>query len=225
LTDQGTMTLNTATSTNAPGASGSMQTSPAIGYTLTGTTGADTITTGAGADTITGGAGADNIAGGTGADVFIYTATTSALMATEAGSAAGSTDWAAAVGDDFTDFVSGTDKFQFAAAALTNAIGTETDTLVTLAAAGVVPATARFVELTAAFDGTTVDAITDINALTSIAVAIGDSFVVFMNDGTDGYLFMVEQVSAADTVIGQDIQLIGKVTGVTNVADGDFITA
>jgi len=101
LTDQGTMTLNTATSTNAPGASGSMQTSPAIGYTLTGTTGDDTIVTGAGADTITGGAGADAITGGTGNDVFSFNATDSAAVVVTGGTVS---DIGA---DTINDFASG----------------------------------------------------------------------------------------------------------------------
>ena len=59
---------------------------------------------------------------------------------------------------------------------------------------------------------------------TSTAVAIGDSFVAFMNDGTDGYLFMIEQESTANIIDADDIHLIGQVSGCTNVANGDFVS-
>ena len=103
-------------------------------------------------------------------------------------------------------------------------LGTEADTLVTVAAGGTVTNAVRFLEMTAAFDGTTGDAITDLNALTTTAVAIGDSFLAFMNDGTDGYLYLVQQVSTADTIAAQDVTLVGQIAGVTNVADGDFVS-
>jgi hypothetical protein len=45
-----------------------------------------------------------------------------------------------------------------------------------------------------------------------------------MNDATDGYLFLVEQVSTSNTIAAQDVTLVGQVTGVTNVADGDFVS-
>ena len=45
-----------------------------------------------------------------------------------------------------------------------------------------------------------------------------------MNDGTDGYLFFIEQVSNADTIDSDDVTLIGKVSGVTDVANGDFVS-
>ena len=73
-------------------------------------------------------------------------------------------------------------------------------------------------------DGSTGDAIIVLNALTTTAVAIGDSFVAFLNDGTNGYLVLVEQVSTADTIDADDVTLIGQVTGVTDVADGDFVS-
>jgi hypothetical protein len=48
-------------------------------------------------------------------------------------------------------------------------------------------------------------------------------FNVGVNDGTNGYLYLLTQVSTADTIAAQDLTLIGQVTGVTNVADGDFV--
>jgi len=48
-------------------------------------------------------------------------------------------------------------------------------------------------------------------------------FNVGVNDGTNGYLYLLTQVSTADTIAAQDLTLIGQITGVTNVADGDFV--
>jgi hypothetical protein len=201
-------------------------------------TGADTIIGGTGKDVITGGNGADSITGGADADTITLTETSSAAdivkwtatddgaMATEIGAAQGDVDFSAgADGDKIVAFTSGTDKFYFAAAGVTNAIGTEADTLITIAAGGTVTNAARFVEVTGDFgDGTTGDAIIVLNGLTTTAVAIGDSFIAFLNDGTDGYLFFVEQVSTADTIDADDVTLIGQVTSVTDVADGDFVS-
>ena len=207
-----------------------------INFTILGGSGADTITSGGGADTITTGGGggtviagdgADTITFGGGTDTYKVLATTAAEIATEVGTTAG-TDMdfvAGSDGDKLSTYVSATDKLHFDDALLTNAIGTEADTLVTLSTAtGTVTNAARFVELTIAFNGTTGDAIADLNALTSTAVAIGDSFLAFMNDGTDGFLFLVEQVSVSNTIAAQDVTLVGQIAGVTNVANGDFVT-
>jgi hypothetical protein len=223
------------TLTDAAGASSA--TGGAGADTISMGAGNDTVGGGTGADTITLGEGADSVIAGAGADTITLTETTSAAdivkwsgtddgaIATETGVSQGDVDYASgSAGDTVVGFTSGTDKLYFAAAGLTNAIGTEADTLITIAAAGTVPNTARFVEITTAFDGTTGDAITDLNALTTTAVAVGDSFVAFMNDGTDGYLFFVEQVSTANTIDSDDVTLIGKVSGVTDVATGDFVS-
>ena len=94
LTDDGTMTINTASSTNAPTVTGSLQTSSALEYYITGTTAADTITTGAGADSVSGGLGADTInvgsgndtvRGGTGADIINVGSGTDAIIQTALG--------------------------------------------------------------------------------------------------------------------------------------------
>ncbi|MDA9191385.1 DUF4214 domain-containing protein [bacterium] len=198
---------------------------------IVGGTGIDTILTGNGADTITAGAGADVVTGGTGtlggADAFTFTSTTAAAMATEVAVTAGTDqDYAIRVnGDTITDFTSGTDTLNFAAALNTNVAGTEVDTLKTIAAAGTVANTDRFVEITTAQANAEMGtAITLLNGLTTTAVAQGDSFIAFINDGTDGYLYLVQQVSAANTIAAQDVTLIGQLTGVTDVANGDFIS-
>jgi Ca2+-binding RTX toxin-like protein len=192
--------------------------------TVTGGGGADVLTTGDGADIITGGGGPDTITGDVGADIIKWLATAGAAMATESGAATGDTDFSAGVaGDKVVGFATGSDKFHFAAAAVTSAAGVETDTLLTIGAAGTVTNVARFVEITASFDGTTGDAIADLAALNTTAVLSGDSFIVFMHDGTNGYLYLVEE--AGNTHIqASEVTLIGQVTGVTDVANGDFVS-
>jgi len=79
------------------------------------------------------------------------------------------------------------------------------------------------VEITTAVgDATMGTAITQLNGLTTDAVEIGDSFIAFQNDGTDGYLYLVDQTSVANTIAAQDVTLIGQLKGVTNIADGDL---
>jgi hypothetical protein len=204
----------------------------AAANTINGGTGTDWITSGNGADTITAGAAADTVtltetAANSAIDNIIFEFTAKASVATETGAAAGTdNDFAAGtVGDKIDGYTSGTDVIQIKATAVTNAAGTEVDTLKTIAAAGVVANTDRFVEITTAqANGQMGTAITLLNGLTTTAVAIGDSFVAFINDGTDGYLYYVEQVSAANTIAAQDTTLIGQVTGVTDIASADIIS-
>jgi len=96
--------------------------------------------------------------------------------------------------------------------------------LVTVAATGTVTNAARFVEMTASSDGTMGAFITAANALTTSAVAIGDSFLAWAHDNTDGYLYLIEQVSVSDTIAAQDVTLVGSFIGVTNPANGDFVS-
>jgi hypothetical protein len=186
----------------------------------------DFVTAGATNAGITGGSGADVMTGAGGTDTVIWTGTTAALMATETGVTAGTDVDAVAgsAGDQVNTWTSGTDKLNFRATLTTNAIGTEADNLITIGAGGTVTNATRYLEITAAFDGTTGDAITDLNAANTGAVAIGDSFIAFMQDGTDGYLYLVEQVSAANTIAAQDVTLIGTVMGVTNIANADLVS-
>jgi Ca2+-binding RTX toxin-like protein len=148
-----------------------------ISYNLTGDAGgSDVVVTGDLADTITMGAGADSLTPGGGADKIYYTFVTPANAATESGAATGDTDYVLnTAGDTINGFVSGTDKIYIKATAVTNAKGTEADTLLTIGAAGTITNAARFVEITAAFDGTTGDAVTDLAAATTTAVESADS--------------------------------------------------
>jgi Ca2+-binding RTX toxin-like protein len=77
LANDGTLTINTASSTNTPTSSGTLSGTSLIQYVVTATDTASTITLGAGNDTVTGGAaidtintgaGNDSISGGLGAD-------------------------------------------------------------------------------------------------------------------------------------------------------------
>ena len=196
---------------------------------LTGGAGADVISTTSGADTVIGGAGADAMTGGTGVDIFKWTATTAATFATETGSTAGTavTFAAGTVGDAVLSFTTGTDKLHFAAAGVTNALGTETDTLLSIAKAGTVTDVARFVRITDSANADAVDtvagAVVILNALNTAAVAIGDSFIVAMDNDTDSFLYYVKQISTANTIAAQDVTLIGRVNGVTT-ANTDFVS-
>ena len=209
-----------------------------IAYNITGTTGgdtivagpnADTISTGGGATSVTGGDAADSITGGGGVDTIVWTGTTAALIATEVGSTAGTdVDIAAGVGDSITTWASSTDKLNFPAALVTNAIGTEVDTLKSIAKGGTVANTDRYVFINNAASGDNGDetggAIALLNALTTSAVAIGDSFIAFIDNDTNLYMYLVEQVSAADTIAAQDVTAIGVINGIVAVADGDIVS-
>jgi len=209
-----------------------------IAYNITGSTGgdtivagdlADTIATGGGATSVTGGAAADSITGGGGVDTIIYTGTTAALIATETGSTAGTdVDIATGVGDAISSWTSGADKINFPAALVTNAIGTEVDTLKAIAKAGTVANTDRYVFVNNAASGDNADqfggAVAILNALTTSAVAIGDSFIAFIENDTNTYIYLVQQVSAANTIAAQDVTAIGVINGVTTVANGDFVS-
>jgi Ca2+-binding RTX toxin-like protein len=193
--------------------------------TILGGTGSDTIQTGAGTNDVTGGAAADVVTLGANAEQAIFTATAAASTATETGAAAGTdNDFAAGtVGDQIISFTSGSDKINFTNALLINAIGTEIDTLATIAAGGVVANTNSFVEITTALTNAEMGtAIIQLNGLTTTAVAVSDTFIAFQNDGTDGYLYLVQQASTANTIAAQDVTLIGQIKGVINIADGDL---
>lgn len=198
-----------------------------FGDTIVGGSGADVIATNGGADTVTGGAGADSMTGGGGVDVFKWTATTAATFATEANTNAGATATFAAgsVGDKVATFTTTADKLYFAAAGLTNAVGTENDTADVIAAAGTVTNTARFVIVsTNQADLTFATAVTLLDGLTTTAVAIGDSFIAAIDNGTDSALYYVKQVSASNTIAAQDVTLIGQVVGTAQLANGDFVS-
>jgi hypothetical protein len=222
-------TLNTGNGTNAITlASGADATGIA---TLTGGTGKDTINISSvdfdNTITITAGANADTVTLGAQTATVKFTSTSAAAFATESAVDAGTdNDFSAGIkGDKISGFTSGTDKLKFAAAAITSAIGTEVDTLKSIGAGGTIANTDRFVELTATQTNAQMGTIiTAINALTTTAVAIADSCIIFAHDGNDGYLYLLEQDSAADTVTEDDVTLIAQLTGVTDIANGDLVS-
>ena len=203
---------------------------------ITGGAGSDTIsstlTAGVGA-TITGGAGADVVTYGTGLQKYFWTATTAAGLATETGSTAGVAVTAASgtVGDFISGFLSGagadSDILNFSQT-LTNPSGTDTDTLKVISKTGTIADTDRFVFVDNAAVGdavnTTAGAVTVLTALITTAVIIGASTIVAMDNDTNVYLWLIKQVSAADTIAAQDITLIGVLTGITVVANSDFVS-
>ena len=190
--------------------------------TINGGAGADSITGGAGADSITGGTGADTIVGGNGADTIVlgateaidrvvYTSTTKAGLTAEAG-------------DTITGFVTTEDVLQFAAAMVTN--GTNTNTMKVINKGGTIANNDVFVFIAdaAAADagGTIAGAVTVFNALTTTAVAIGERLIIAIENDTDTFFYLLDQISTADTIAAQDITLIGTLSGITVIANGDM---
>ena len=223
------LTIDGASSTGVLTFIGTNEATATVTLNVLGGSAVDLITAG-GANTITNitaGAGADNMSGGAGADNFTWTATTAAAMATEVGSTAGTdVDFSiGTVGDDIDTWTTTSDTLRFKADLVTNAAGTETDTLLTINTGGTVSNTARFVEIddTVTNAGQTGVAITTLNALDTTAVAIGDSFIAAITDNTDTFLYLVEQVSAANTIAAQDVTVIGSING-NDVANGDFVS-
>ena len=192
------------------------------GDVITGTAAADTITSGGGNDVITGGAGADTITGGAGIDTITWVSTTSTALAVEVGGAVGSGN----TGDTISTWTSGTDKLNFAAALTNN--GTDTDTLKEIAKGGTVADNDVFVQITDTAVGDAVDtlagAVTVLNALTTSAVAIGEDVIFAMDNDTNTYLYLVSQISVADTIAAQDVTYIGVISNITDVANGDFVS-
>lgn len=189
---------------------------------LGGTRGGDTITAATGGGTITAGDGADAITGAAGVDNIAWTSTTVAALATEVGGTVGS----GVVGDSISTWTSGADKLHFATTLTNN--GTDTDTLKEIAKAGVVANNDVFVQVTNTAAGDNVDtlagAVAVLNALTTSAVAIGEDVVFAMDNDTNMYLYMLTQVSVADTIAAQDVTFIGVINGITDVANGDFVS-
>jgi len=189
---------------------------------ITGSDGADTITNTSGSATIIGGAAADAITGGTGTDIIKYTSTTSTLMAVEAGSAVGSGNTAGTI----ATFTSGTDKLHFSSSLVNNNI--DSDVLKVIVKGGTVAANDTFVHVsnTAIGDavGTIAGAVTIANALITTTVAQNEDIIIAMDDDTNTYLWLLTQLSTADTVAAQDLTLIGTLTGITTVTNGDFVS-
>jgi Ca2+-binding RTX toxin-like protein len=199
-TTEGTLNINTATSTNAPSSTGSLQTSAAIQYNIIGSNGADTIVTGSGADTITGGIGSDTMTGGAGADSFVISIIGSGT----------------AVIDRIMDFVGGTDSLNLPVA------GTGTINV------GSTGADVSIATTLATSTGTSeANLLTDLNiaatarqgASTGLYAQTGDTFQVLITGvsllGTN-VTYVVQEVGGIATTVTTDdivIGLVGTSTG------------
>ena len=104
--------------------------------------------------------------------------------------------------------------------------GTESQTLKSIANNGTIANNDVFVEITTTLaNGQMGTAITAMNSTTSSDIAQTEKIIVFVKDATDGYLYLVEQASTADTIAAGDTTLIAKLVGVTDIADGDLVFA
>ena len=199
-------------------------------FTITGSSGNDTIVAGAGADTITGGDGADMITGGSGLDSI-------------AGGAGADVIRIGAVVPTSTDtvvgFVSGTDKVQVLSSLLFNGTNSAILHTTTIFAwtnfGGSLSANDIFIEFT---DDTgapgSCDEASEVAALLTAGATQGvqttalfdflrDEIVLFLHDGTDGYLWhWSEAAGGGGNVDASELTLLVKLVGVTNIAIGDL---
>jgi len=197
--------------------------------TITGGSLADNISGGAGADSLTGGEGADTISGGAGNDTISFTETTATrdvlriLAATD-------------VTNNVTGFAAaaGVDVVAVAAAMLVN--GTNSATLQSGANNGTPTANTVFYENTTATAAgaadTAAEIATALAGLTYTNIAAGDKIVVFVTDGTDGYLWYYQEAgndsdagNAGVQILADagELTLLAKLVGVTDIADGDLV--
>lgn len=199
-------------------------------FTITGSSGDDTIVAGAGADTITGGDGADTITGGSGLDSITGGAGADVIRI----GAVVTTSTDTVVG-----FVSGTDKIQVLSSLLFNGTNSAILHTTTIFAwtnfGGSLSANDIFIEFT---DDTgapgSCDEASEVAALLTAGATQGvqitalfdllrDEIVVFLHDGTDGYLWhWSEAAGGGGNVNASELTLLVKLVGVTNIANGDL---
>ena len=200
-------------------------------FTIRGSSGDDTIVAGAGADTINGGAGADTITGGSGLDSITGGAGADVIRIGAVGTAST---------DTVVGFVSGADKVEVLSSLLLN--GTNSATLNTTSIAawtarlGSLGANDIFVEFT---DDTgapgSCDEASEVAALLTAGASGGTQFnalfdfhqsdkvVLFLHDGTDGYLWHWSEAALGDgNVDASELTLLVKLVGVTDITNGDL---
>ncbi len=174
--------------------------------TLTGGSGVDTIVGGSIADTLVGGVGADVLTGGAGADTF-------QMVAADAG-------------DTISDFVSGTDKFDFdttlVATGGANAIVFESGS-----AGTTLGATTTVFELAGVTtNGTAADLISKLGATAiNSTIDVGDKLlIVAYKTGGGAQIWMFTDVNGENIEAGE-LVLVAELTGVAAdaLAAGDFI--
>ena len=144
-----------------------------------------------------------------------------AALATEVGSTVGSGQ----TGETIT-FVSGSDKLHFDSDLVNN--GSDSDTLKVINKGGTVADNDTFVHIADTASGDSVHtlagAVVVLNGLTTSAIAIGEDVIFAMDNDTNTYLYMVAQLSSANTIAAQDVTFIGTLSGITTVTNGDFVS-
>jgi len=198
------------------------------GITTNGNGGVDIIIGSTGADTINGGEGRDAIRAGTGLDTINITETISAVDSVTIQTIA------AANTDTITGFVSATDRLRFVSSLVDN--GTDSATLESVSIAdwiapgGVLGANTVFVEFEDTLTLGGVDTDTEVAALLNDPGIFGSQFnavggrdkvVLFLQDGTDGYVWHWADGGLGD-VDANELTLVATLVGVTNIANGDF---
>jgi Ca2+-binding RTX toxin-like protein len=125
--------------------------------------------------------------------------------------------------DAISNFASGEDLITFAGDLLNN--GTDTDTLVSIAADGATVDNRVFFEITdatvAGGADTAAEVATFLVDLTLTSITTGDDVVFAVNDGSDTYLWQFTEDGTAG-LLGAEFTLVAKLVGVTNIADGDL---
>jgi Ca2+-binding RTX toxin-like protein len=173
-----------------------------------------------GADTINAGAGADFVVGGEGKDTI------------DLGAADGDADVvsivfaATAGGDVISNFeaLTGNDVIKFAKDQLVN--GTPSATLSSITSTGTVGANDTFVEVTTAAAAGAVDTAAEVvtfaaNLGVAANVANTDKIILALQDGVDTYLWYFQEDGTAG-IQSANLTLVAKLTGVTDIADGDL---
>jgi Ca2+-binding RTX toxin-like protein len=191
----------------------------AFADTLSGDRNDNVLTGGGGDDTLTGGTGRDTLAGGTGSDIYRYVATTDGSTTPGDGDSIAN-----------TDFVSGTDVFNFLAsifgdgglsgAVSITAVAFNTDqstTLANLTTAAGTDQEAFFVELTGStFNSTLYDAID--TALQNGTAATGRGFII-VDNGTDTRILFDNDFATASS------ESLVEIATITGLADGGTIVS
>ena len=104
----------------------------------------------------------------------------------------------------------------------------DTDTLKVIVKGGTIAANDVFVHVSNTAVGDAIDTIagaaTIISALITSTVAVNEDVIIAMDNDTNTYLWLLTQLTVSDTVAAQDLTLIGTLTGITTVTNGDFVS-
>jgi hypothetical protein len=178
---------------------------------LTGYTGSfgAQVTANKAGSTITGTVNTDSLTAGAGADVVIY-----------------NTIGASSVSDSINSFTSGTDKLHFATGLATSA-GIETDTMISITSGGIIGANDIYVEITTATAvgaaDTAAEIVTHLTTVVVNNVATGEEFFFAINDTVSTFIWYAEEAGTTKFAAGE-LTLVATLVGITDVADGDFVS-